>query len=78
MNKEKEIKTPEQRWEDGDRHNDLSYLIYNFIEEYDFKYNGDRFYFKSGGDGDNGEELMYLLDVFFDSDVYKNSKLNNQ
>lgn len=28
--------------------------------------NGDYFNFKFGGDGDNGEELMYLLDIFFD------------
>ena len=45
-------------------HNPKSKEIYNFISEVDFV-NGDVFYFKSGGDGDNGEMLMSLLDEYF-------------
>jgi len=33
--------------------------------EYDFKFNNDYFCWKIGGDGDNGEELMYELDEYF-------------
>jgi len=45
-------------------HNEKSKEIYDFINELDYK-NGDAFYFKSGGDGDNGECLMDLLDCYF-------------
>lgn len=45
-------------------HNPKSKEIYNFISEADFV-NGDVFCFKSGGDGDNGEMLMSLLDEYF-------------
>jgi len=45
-------------------HNSKSKEIYDFISELDFK-NGDIFSFKSGGDGDNGEFLMDLLDEYF-------------
>ena len=69
------IKTPSQRWEDGDEHNDLSYEIFRFIKTIDFDYSTDYFCWKSGGDGDNGEELMYLLDIFFDT---KQGKKFNQ
>ena len=47
-------------------HNSKSKEIYDFISELDFK-NGDVFCFKSGGDGDNGELLMDLLDCYFES-----------
>ena len=45
-------------------HNPKSKEIYNFISEVDFA-NGDAFCFKCGGDGDNGEMLMALLDEYF-------------
>ena len=45
-------------------HNQKSKEIYDFISELDFQ-NGDVFCFKSGGDGDNGELLMDLLDCYF-------------
>ena len=32
----------------------------------DFELNNDYFCWKTGGDGDNGEILMYLLDIFFE------------
>lgn len=46
-------------------HNPKSREIYDFISEVDFG-NGDAFCFKSGGDGDNGEMLMDLLDLYFE------------
>lgn len=45
-------------------HNPQSKAIYDYISEVDFA-NGDFFCFKSGGDGDNGEVLMDLLDCYF-------------
>ena len=45
-------------------HNPKSKEIYDFISEVDFA-NGDAFCFKCGGDGDNGEMFMTLLDEYF-------------
>ncbi len=55
----------EDRWETGIEHDSRSEEIYKFISEYDWRFNGDAFGFSAGGDGDNGEELMYLLDEYF-------------
>ena len=55
-----------ERWEEGIPHNEASVKLYDKIEAYDFKYGGGFFCFKSGGDGDNGEHLMYLLDMIFE------------
>lgn len=49
-------------------HEPDSKKIYAFISELDFN-NGDIFCFKSGGDGDNGECLMDLLDEYFKNSV---------
>lgn len=45
-------------------HDPRSKELFKYIEEVDFA-NGDYFCFKSGGDADNGEILMDLLDCFF-------------
>ena len=60
-----EFKSPGQRWEDGDDHDSRSEALYKFIAYTDFKHCGDSFCFKSGGDGDNGETLMFILDCWF-------------
>ena len=54
------------RWEQGIEHDERSIAIYKGIAKIDFEEGSDFFCFKSGGDGDNGEELMYLLDVYFE------------
>lgn len=54
-----------QRWEKGIPHDKRSREIYEFLQDYDFEYCNDFFCFKSGGDGDNGEHLMYLMDEYF-------------
>ena len=59
-----EINT-DNRWESGEDHHPMSHRIAEFIENVDTE-NGYVFDWKFGGDGDNGEELMYQLDVFFD------------
>lgn len=61
---------PGERWEKGVPHDPRSVRIYKFIEKLDFEKCGDFFCFKSGGDGDNGEHLMYLMDCYFE-DVNK-------
>lgn len=55
-----------QRWEQGVPHDPRSIEIYKAIEKIDFEECSDSFCFKSGGDGDNGENLMYLLDLYFE------------
>lgn len=60
------------RWEQGIEHDGRSQEIYDFIAAYDSEHNGDSLGLSSGGDGDNGETLMYLLDEYFaarDSEV---------
>ena len=57
----------DERWEKGIPHDRRSEKLYRAIAALDFE-NGDSFCFKSGGDGDNGEQLMYLLDVYFEQE----------
>lgn len=65
MNKSPENPTPNERWEAGLDHDPRSKALYEVISKFDYEHNNDFFEFKAGGDGDNGEELMYLLDMFF-------------
>ncbi len=37
-----------------------------FLADIDFKVYGDYFCWKTGGDGDNGEALMYQMDAYFE------------
>ena len=75
MKSPKKILTPNERWQQGVRHHPKSLKLYSKIEKLDFEHNNDYFCFKSGGDGDNGEQLMYLLDMIFDEeDMQKGTK----
>jgi len=49
-------------------HHPKSVELFNRIRDIDERFNDDSFDWRSGGDGDNGEELMYLLDIIFDED----------
>lgn len=51
----------------GIDHHPKSVELVNIIMCLDFKWGGDYFCFKAGGDGDNGEHLMYLLDIYFET-----------
>ena len=62
----KPVITPGERWERGIEHHAKSLALFRSISHIDFIYNDDYFGFKSGGDGDNGEALMYLLDIYFE------------
>jgi hypothetical protein len=55
-----------KRWEDGIEHNQKSLDLMEKIATIDFLYCDDHFCWKYGGDGDNGESLMFLLDIIFD------------
>ena len=55
-----------KRWEQGIKHDSKSEELVRAIADLDFKYGGDFFCFKVGGDGDNGEHLMYLLDIYYE------------
>jgi len=57
------------RWEDGLPHHKKSEALYKRITENDMKYGNDFLDLSSGGDGDNGEHLMYLLDIIFEEDA---------
>jgi hypothetical protein len=54
------------RWEDGIDHHPMSERLMSFLEEHDYNDYGDYFCWKTGGDGDNGEILMYQMDAFFE------------
>ena len=55
-----------KRWESGTDHHPKSVEIYERLEKLDWEHGGDALCLKSGGDGDNGEHLMYLLDIIFE------------
>lgn len=55
------------RWEEGIDHHPMSERIMAFLIEHDFSDYGDHFCWKKGGDGDNGETLMYQMDAFFEA-----------
>jgi len=54
------------RWENGIEHHPNSKELMENIMALDFELTNDYFNWKVGGDGDNGETLMYLLDIFFE------------
>lgn len=54
------------RWENGVDHHPKSERLMRFLMDYDFSNDDDFFCWKKGGDGDNGEQLMYQLDAFFE------------
>jgi hypothetical protein len=57
-----------KRWEEGIPHHPKSIELFNKIQEVDFIWNNDFFCWKYGGDGDNGEIFMYVLDVIFEEE----------
>ncbi|MHC4124482.1 MAG: hypothetical protein ACYSSI_12980 [Planctomycetota bacterium] len=61
-----------KRWEEGIEHNPKSKELMEHLIVIDYYYCDDHHGFKTGGDGDNGEALMYLLDIYFD----RKDKLN--
>lgn len=54
------------RWEKGTPHHPMSRRLMSFLEEHDLKDYDNCFDWETGGDGDNGETLMYQMDAFFE------------
>lgn len=71
MNVERDLT---KRWEAGTPHHPKSQQIMRGLERIDWTYNSDFFCWKTGGDGDNGEQLMYELDVFFEEEDEKDKQ----
>lgn len=55
------------RWENDTDHHPESIAAIKALAELDFLFGGDRFQIKTGGDGDDGESMMYLLDIFYEN-----------
>lgn len=54
------------RWGKGVPHHPKSERLVRFLALHDFNDYKDYFGWKIGGDGDNGETLMYQMDAFFE------------
>jgi len=67
--------TDKNRWEEGIEHHPMSERIVRFLVKHDYYDYNDHFCWKVGGDGDNGELLMYQMDAFFEMlDILKQEK----
>lgn len=55
-----------KRWLAGTDHHPKSQELFKSLADIDFKLGGDYFCWKNGGDGDNGEHLMYEMDIHFE------------
>lgn len=55
-----------KRWEQGIPHHLESVRLFKRLEQIDWHHCDDYFCWKHGGDGDNGETLMYELDILFE------------
>ncbi len=54
-----------QRWPEGIPHHPMSLKLMKHMAAVDFE-NGDSLDLSYGGDGDNGETMMFLMDSFFE------------
>lgn len=61
-----DIPDPETRWEQGLPNNPKSISLARHIGMIDYIYNNDKLNLKFGGDGDLGEDLIYILDMIFE------------
>lgn len=65
--------TSKDRWDEDIPHHPKSIQLMAFLEDHDFRDYSDYFCWKIGGDGDNGEVLMYQMDAFFELQDLKNT-----
>ncbi len=54
------------RWEKGIEHDPRSTAIMQGLTVVDYSIFANYFDWRTGGDGDNGETLMYELDIYFE------------
>jgi hypothetical protein len=64
--KQYKVDTEKDRWAEGVDHHPKSQELMKHISELDFAFFDDSFGWKMGGDGDNGESLMFIMDLFFE------------
>jgi len=57
--------TPGERWKQGVDHDPRSEEIIRALSDLDWQFYNGVFDIKVGGDGDDGENMMYLLDYWF-------------
>ena len=55
-----------ERWEKGIPHKPEVDKLVHLISKMDWKMNSGALDIKMGGDGDNGEDIMYILDELID------------
>jgi hypothetical protein len=55
-----------KRWEQCIPHHPKSMELFKKLKKIDWDCCDDYFCWKSGGDGDNGETLMYEMDIMFE------------
>ena len=55
-----------KRWQEGIPHHPKSEELGRMLEALYWVFGGDAFVWKFGGDGDNGEHLLYELDIYFE------------
>ena len=55
-----------KRWEQGIPHHPKSEAMMEDLMNADWLFSDDYFCWKKGGDGDNGETLMFALDIMFE------------
>lgn len=55
------------RWSDGIDHEPGSIELVELIKTMDIENFGDYFELKTGGDGDNGETLAYIIDALIEN-----------
>lgn len=55
-----------KRWEQGIPHHPKSLELFMGLKQIDTAHGNDYFGWKYGGDGDNGEMLLYELDIYFE------------
>ena len=58
--------TDKDRWEEDIDHHPKSIELMEFLERHDIDDYDDSFDWDIGGDGDNGETLMYEMDAYFE------------
>ena len=54
------------RWGKGIDHHPMSERLVRFLQDHDHHDYNDYFDWRVGGDGDNGETLMFQMDAFFE------------
>ena len=58
--------TAKDRWSEGIDHHPESVRLMGFLEHHDMNDYGMYFDWSTGGDGDNGETLMFQMDAYFE------------